>query len=140
MYEKYYSIYNDEVARLHPPLPASAMKDHDYKAQHPDDRAIFSTDELRFMLFRHWNLYDAMYHSSYVAGRLGIWREKGRKRFTGLLAKMGYVFVCPVTSFPLNSKVASPSRKRNNPTRTWRKTLNWHSRTSLTRSHRSTDY
>lgn len=43
------------------------------------------------MLFRHWTLYDAMYHSSYVASKLGIWKEKGRQRLTGLLAKMGCV-------------------------------------------------
>ncbi|KAI0687122.1 CDC45-like protein [Cytidiella melzeri] len=86
-YDKYHSIYHDEVARLHPPPPAS---DYDYKAQNPDDRAVFSTDEFRFMLFRHWNLYDALYHSSYVAGRLGIWKERGKKRLTGLLAKMGF--------------------------------------------------
>ena len=43
------------------------------------------------MLFRHWTLYDAMFHSSYVAGKLGIWKEKGRQKLTGLLAKMGYV-------------------------------------------------
>ena len=48
------------------------------------------------MMFRHWNLYDAMYHSSYVAGKLGIWKEKGRKRLSGLLAKMGYV-ACSLT-------------------------------------------
>lgn len=44
-------------------------------------------------MFRHWNLYDAMYHSSYVASKLGIWKEKGRKRLSGLLAKMGYVML-----------------------------------------------
>jgi cell division control protein 45 len=32
-----------------------------------------------------------MFHSSYVASKLGIWKERGRKRLTGLLAKMGYV-------------------------------------------------
>jgi cell division control protein 45 len=32
-----------------------------------------------------------MYHSSYVASKLGIWKERGRKRLIGLLAKMGYV-------------------------------------------------
>jgi cell division control protein 45 len=32
-----------------------------------------------------------MFHSSYVAGKLGVWKERGRKRLTGLLAKMGYV-------------------------------------------------
>ena len=42
------------------------------------------------MLFRHWNLYDAMYHSSYVASKLGIWKERGRKRLSGLLARMGF--------------------------------------------------
>ncbi|KAI0093556.1 CDC45-like protein [Irpex rosettiformis] len=89
-YDKYHSVYHDEVARLHPPPPAS---DYDYKARNPDDRSIFKTNEFRFMLFRHWNLYDAMFHSSYVAGRLGIWKEKGRKRLTGLLAKMGFSLI-----------------------------------------------
>lgn len=59
----------------------------------PDDLSVRAAEELRFMLFRHWTLYDAMYHSSYVAGKLGIWKERGRKRLTGLLAKMGYTFL-----------------------------------------------
>lgn len=88
-YDKFHSIYHDEVARLNPPPPASFANDYDFKAQNPDDRSLYTVDELRFMMFRHWNLYDAMYHSSYVAGKLGIWKEKGRKRLTGLLAKMG---------------------------------------------------
>jgi cell division control protein 45 len=57
----------------------------------PDDRSITKSEELRFTLFRHWNLYDAMLHSGYVAGRMSIWKEKGRKRLQGLLAKMGFV-------------------------------------------------
>lgn len=85
-YDKYHSIYYDEVFRLNPPLPNSTSN-----AINPDDLSIRATEELRFMLFRHWTLYDAMYHSSYVAGKLGIWKERGRKRLTGLLAKMGYV-------------------------------------------------
>ncbi|KAF9049275.1 CDC45-like protein [Hymenopellis radicata] len=59
---------------------------------------IRATDELRFMLFRHWTLYDAMFHSSYVASKLGIWQDKGRKKLTGLLAKMG--FSIPQTQQP----------------------------------------
>lgn len=82
-YDKYHSVYYDEVSRLNPTSTNSTL--------HPDDHSIRTTDELRFMLFRHWNLYDAMYHSSYVAGKLGIWKERGRKRLTGLLAKMGCV-------------------------------------------------
>lgn len=95
-YEKYHSIYYDEVFRLNPPLPADASSR--LKSLHPDDQSVRATEELRFMLFRHWTLYDAMYHSSYVASKLGIWKERGRKRLTGLLAKMG--FSIPQTQQP----------------------------------------
>lgn len=88
-YDKYHSIYYDEVARLNPAPSTAANGDFDFKSQHPDDTSVYAGDELRFMMFRHWNLYDAMYHSSYVASKLGIWKERGRKRLTGLLAKMG---------------------------------------------------
>jgi cell division control protein 45 len=53
------------------------------------------------MLFRHWTLYEATYHSSYVAGKLG-WKERGRKRLTGLLAKMGCVSLSPSHIFYLS--------------------------------------
>lgn len=95
-YDKYHSIYYDEVARLNPPPPASAANDYDFKSQSPDDTSVYAADDLRFMMFRHWNLYDAMYHSAYVASKLGIWKERGRKRLTGLLAKMGYVSLLPL--------------------------------------------
>ncbi len=82
-YDLYHSLFLDEVVRLnHSPLGT--------RIPNPDDRSIAKAEELRFMLFRHWNLYDAMLHSGYVAGRMGIWKEKGRKRLQGLLAKMGY--------------------------------------------------
>lgn len=88
-YEKYHAIYYDEVSRLNPP-PAGVTTNIDtITALGPDDLSIRSTEELRFTLLRHWTLYDAMFHSSYVAGKLGIWKERGRKRLTGLLAKMG---------------------------------------------------
>ncbi|KAI0006057.1 CDC45-like protein [Russula compacta] len=87
-YEKYHSIYHDEVSRLNPPPPANDA--HGLAALSADDMSLRTTDELRFELFRHWTLYDAMFHSSYVAGKLGIWKEQGRKRLAGLLAKMGF--------------------------------------------------
>jgi cell division control protein 45 len=31
------------------------------------------------MLYRHWSLYDSMWHSQYIATRLGIWKENGQK-------------------------------------------------------------
>ncbi|TBU65661.1 CDC45-like protein [Dichomitus squalens] len=95
-YDKYQAIYHDEVARLNPAPPA-ALGD-DLKAAGADDHSVYASDEFRFMMFRHWTLYDAMYHSSYVASKLGIWKERGRKRLTGLLAKMG--FSIPETQQP----------------------------------------
>ncbi|KAG1829677.1 CDC45-like protein-domain-containing protein, partial [Suillus variegatus] len=63
-------------------------------AMSPDDLSVWAAEEL----FQHWTLYNAMYHSSYVAGKLGIWKEHGRKHLTGLLAKMG--FSIPQTQQP----------------------------------------
>lgn len=83
-YESHHEIFLDEVARLNHEAVG-------VRVPNPDDRSIARSDELRFMLFRHWNLYDAMLHSGYVAGRMGIWKEKGRKKLQGLLAKMGWV-------------------------------------------------
>ena len=45
-------------------------------------------NEYRFMCFRHWNLYESMFHSSYMASRLGIWRENGTKTLQHFLTKM----------------------------------------------------
>lgn len=55
----------------------------------PDDRSITQVDELHLMLLRHWSLYDALLHSSYVATRLGVWKEQGRKRLVNLMASSG---------------------------------------------------
>lgn len=87
-YDFSHSLYLDEVVRLNPPLLSN-------KTIHPDDTSIRPSDELRFALFRHWNLYDAMYHSPYVASKLGIWKERGRRKLGGLLAKMGCVLSLP---------------------------------------------
>ncbi|KAK7015101.1 cell division control protein 45 [Favolaschia claudopus] len=86
-YDIYHSAFRDEVFRLNPPPPTG---ENAMLSMNPDDLSVRATDELRFMLFRHWTLYDAMLHSGYVAGKLGIWKERGRKRLTGLLAKMGF--------------------------------------------------
>lgn len=43
----------------------------------------------RFMLMRHWTLYDSMYYSNYLAPRLGIWNESGRKELHRFIALMG---------------------------------------------------
>lgn len=45
--------------------------------------------ELRFMLYRHWSLFNGMLHSRYMATRLGVWRDKGRRMLETLIVKMG---------------------------------------------------
>lgn len=53
------------------------------------DRRIEYSEEYRFMLLRHWSLYDAMVHSPYVASQLKTWRQDGIVRLQELLAEMG---------------------------------------------------
>ena len=36
---------------------------------------IFSENDFRFLLLRHWNLYDSIYYSNFMASRLNIWKE-----------------------------------------------------------------
>lgn len=61
------------------------------KSEDADDRTIrIVPSELRFTLYRHWSLETAMYHTAYVAAKLGIWRERGLSKLRGLMAKMGF--------------------------------------------------
>ncbi|KAF4614933.1 hypothetical protein D9613_002936 [Agrocybe pediades] len=96
-YDDYHARFYDEVSRLNH-RPDNDDDTHFLMSVSADDMGVRTSDELRFMLFRHWTLYDAMFHSSYVASKMGIWKEKGRSRLTGLLAKMG--FSIPQTQQP----------------------------------------
>ena len=89
VYDRYYTLYKDEVERLNKGVIKEGNGTLANGARGPDDNSIRIVEDLRFMLWRHWNLYDAMMHSGYVANKLGIWKEKGRKKLHGLLAKMG---------------------------------------------------
>ncbi|CDS01530.1 probable TSD2 protein, required for DNA replication [Sporisorium scitamineum] len=61
------------------------------KSEDADDRSIrIIPSELRFTLYRHWSLETAMYHTAYVAAKLGVWRERGLSKLRGLMAKMGF--------------------------------------------------
>ena len=57
--------------------------------QAPPGTVTYERDELRFMLHRHWSLFDAMYYSNYVAARLSVWKHDGKRRLQELLAKIG---------------------------------------------------
>lgn len=95
--ERVRQILRDEVHRLNPPDPYE--RDRDIRgeingvipttARSPTDKSIRLSPEPRFLLVRHWSLYDSMLHSPYLASRLHVWTENGRKRLHKLLAKMG---------------------------------------------------
>lgn len=44
--------------------------------------------EFQFHLMRHWNLFDSMFHSRYVATKLNVWKANGQERLKNMLAKM----------------------------------------------------
>ncbi|EXJ67684.1 cell division control protein 45 [Cladophialophora psammophila CBS 110553] len=86
-----YALLRDEVRRLNPP-PADqspAISPGTGGSSSPSDTSIRLTPDPRFLLLRHWSLYDSMMHSPYLASRLHIWNESGVKRLHKLLAKMG---------------------------------------------------
>lgn len=85
-----YAILRDETRRLNPPpLDQSPSVSPGSGITSPSDTSIRLTPDPRFLLLRHWSLYDSMLHSPYLASRLKIWNESGVKRLHKLLAKMG---------------------------------------------------
>lgn len=91
-YEGYASALASDVVAMSADevRPTDARGLRDVNMYGADDSAIrVVPDELRFTLYRHWSLETSMYHTSYVAAKLGIWRERGISKLRGLLAKMG---------------------------------------------------
>lgn len=69
--------------------------------------------EFRFMLTRHWTLFNSMLHSRYMATRLGVWREKGKRMLETFIVKMGVPLAqCKVdySSMELEMKESLPAR------------------------------
>ena len=96
--ERIRQVLRDEVRRLNPPDPNDTTRENargessgviPTTARSPTDNSIRLSPEPRFLLIRHWSLYDSMLHSPYLSSRLHIWSEVGRKRLHKLLAKMG---------------------------------------------------
>ncbi|RPA76762.1 CDC45-like protein [Ascobolus immersus RN42] len=87
-----FNILRDEVRRLNPPPPGAAGTSTTTSIdtpRGPDDRSIRISPEFRFLLIRHWSLYDSMLHSPHLIPRLNLFSPSGIKRLHKLLAKMG---------------------------------------------------
>lgn len=98
--ERIRQVLRDEVRRLNPPTlsetgheinrgGAEAWDVIPTHARSPTDTSIRLSPEPRFLLIRHWSLYDSMLHSPYLSARLHVWSDAGKKRLHKLLAKMG---------------------------------------------------
>ncbi|CAJ2513723.1 Uu.00g018420.m01.CDS01 [Anthostomella pinea] len=91
-------LLRDEVRRLNPPDISSRTAAEGAgiiptTARSPEDTSIRLSPEPKFLLIRHWSLYDSMLHSPYLFSRLHIWSDSGLKRLHKLLAKMGVSLV-----------------------------------------------
>ncbi|KAI1815173.1 CDC45-like protein [Poronia punctata] len=94
-------LLRDEVRRLNPPDLGSKDRISGTEgagvipttARSPEDTSIRLSPEPKFLLIRHWSLYDSMLHSPYLFSRLRIWSDSGLKRLHKLLAKMGVSLV-----------------------------------------------
>ncbi|TPX15025.1 uncharacterized protein E0L32_004855 [Thyridium curvatum] len=94
-------LLRDEVRRLNPPEVGSSSGRVTPEltgiipttARSPEDTSIRLSPEPKFLLIRHWSLYDSMLHSPYLFSRLKMWSETGLKRLHKLFAKMGVSLV-----------------------------------------------
>ncbi|KAF3173212.1 hypothetical protein EYR41_010061 [Orbilia oligospora] len=90
-----WGVLRDEVRRLNPPTITSGSGGITSntslftRATTAEDYSLRLSPEFRFMLIRHWSLYDSMLHSPYLASKLHLWSEAGKKRLAKLLATMG---------------------------------------------------
>lgn len=94
--EQIREVLRDEVRRLNPIPDAELRRNQGVgdsiiptHARSPTDTAIRLSPEPKFLLIRHWSLYDSMLHSPFLSTRLHVWSDAGRKRLNKLLAKMG---------------------------------------------------
>ena len=97
--ERIRAVLRDEVRRLNPAEPAEVSRERTMgdaqlaailtHARSAHDSSIRLSPEPRFLLVRHWSLYEAMLHSPYLSARLQIWSDAGVRRLHKLLAKMG---------------------------------------------------
>lgn len=94
-YEKQVKLLKTIQERLNPNAiqkSKAEIKSNQSSLTSSDGLISFESD-LKFVLLRHWSIYNSMLNSDFIVSRLSAWREKGRRQLELLLAKM---------AFPLN--------------------------------------
>jgi cell division control protein 45 len=93
--------YKEEVDRLSPTNETQDIfqeRENYDNQKDPDDYSIKFIEDMQLMLVKHWNLFDSLFHSSYVGTKLGIWKQKGRLALNNLLVKMGYTMTDQIST------------------------------------------
>ncbi len=86
-----HEAYEEQAKALASDVIASNPGAEHATGGNPDDLSIrVLREELRFTLFRHWSLENAMYHTAYLAGKLNLWKQEGLTQLRMLLAKLGF--------------------------------------------------
>lgn len=84
-YKGDYRFFLEKVRNFEASSSATASSSDDYNSHN----IAVSQQEFVFMLYRHWNLYESMYHTRSIAVKLGVWGHQGRKNLEQWLARMG---------------------------------------------------
>lgn len=70
--------FQDEVLAIDARVSSTCESEDDRHPGYEDGKITFE-DEYRFMCYRHWSLYEAMYYSDYVASKLGLYHDQARR-------------------------------------------------------------
>ena len=95
MYQKEVDRYMNVVMGFDAPSgenesPDTGTTEHENQVKICEDGAIsFVSREYSFCLFRHWCLFESMFHTRRVAAKLETWTERGRDKLHMILAKLG---------------------------------------------------
>lgn len=98
---------NDEVQRLNPHIynkqddqldeegESQAEKNSDLfnlvnaQTKNKEIGTILMEQELKFMLLRHWTLFDSLSNSTYIVAKMKLWKEPGQVELKRFLATIG---------------------------------------------------
>ncbi|XP_062507157.1 cell division control protein 45 homolog isoform X2 [Corticium candelabrum] len=81
--------YVTDLGNAHNHVLRLCRNDTEGAAASVNSRKIVFDNELCLTLYRHWTLYDSLYHSEYTSCRFRVWTVRGQKRLQEFLADIG---------------------------------------------------